>query len=234
MKSPRRLGWLWIVGVLGALLVGFVLWFALARPLVVLPRMQLAPGYGLTDASGKLVSSEDQRGVVTVYTFAYSRCEKTCDAIYDALRMLDEELARRQAANDPAGLPFSDPPLRVITLSIDPEYDTPERLNAVGLPFEPKAIEWIWLTGTPERMKSIVGGNFEVFYQTQDDGSLVFGQRLVLVDGAGVVRADLEPPNLSGEKLIAYLDYLYDEIRNSSGAANIAYEAAHFFACYPH
>ena len=35
------------------------------------------------------------------------------------------------------------------------------------------------------------------------------------------------------DKIVRHLDVLGEEVRNSHGAASLAYEAAHFFLCYP-
>lgn len=221
----KRIRPLWILAGLGAALVIGVLWFTTARPVLVLPRLSLAPGYGLTTASGDLFTSEDGRGVVTLYSFAYTGCGERCSLIYDKLQAVDAALA---------DYPALDPPLRFVTLTLDPEHDTPETLAGFELPFEPQAVEWVWLTGDPARMKLVTGGGFEILYQPQEDGSIFFDPQMALVDGNGILRGQYEMSRFSAESLVAYIDYLYQEIEQSSGAAKLAYEAAHFFACYPH
>ena len=37
----------------------------------------------------------------------------------------------------------------------------------------------------------------------------------------------------AADKIIRHLDVLGEELRNATGAATVAYEAAHFFLCYP-
>lgn len=215
----------WVLAGLGAALVIGVLWFTTARPVLVLPRLSLAPGYGLQTAEGRLFSSEDGRGVVTLYSFAYSSCGERCGMIYEKLAAIDAAMAER---------PTLEPRLRFVTLTIDPEHDTPEALAAFELPFEPQAAEWVWLTGEAEKLKLVTGGGFEVLYQAQADGSIFFDPQMVLVDGNGIIRGEYEVSRYSAESLVTYLDLLYEEIAQSSGAAKLAYEAAHFFACYPH
>ncbi len=83
-------------------------------------------------------------------------------------------------------------------------------------------------------MKLVTGGGFEILYQPQEDGSIFFDPQMALVDGNGILRGQYEMSRFSAESLVAYIDYLYQEIEQSSGAAKLAYEAAHFFACYPH
>ncbi len=221
MGKSNRLVW-WIAAV-GALLITAVLWFTIARPVVVLPRSRLSPGYTLTDSSGKPFSSEYQRGRLTLYSFAYTGCGQRCQAIYDLLRALDERLSGK-ALN---------PPLDYITISVDPARDLPAALASFPLPFQPARIKWIWLTGEESWLRNVVGGGFEVAFQPQEDGSVFFDPRLVLVDGEGVIRGEYDLAQTSADQLAYHLDLLYQEIEQSSGAGKFAYEAAHFFACYP-
>lgn len=215
-------GWIGLYGMVGVIALS-VVWFTTAKPVVVLPRVRLAPGYTLQNTAGANVSSEDARGKLNLYTFAYSECRQECAGIYASLRALDEALAGREALS---------PPLRVITLSIDPARDTPEKLAQAGLPFTPRALDWVWLTGSETWMKSVAGSGFEVLYRAREDGSIFFAPRYVLVDGEGMVRAIYEGAELDTDVFLTHLDLITTEIAQSQGATRLAYEAAHFFACY--
>ncbi len=221
MKWGRLLRVFYIAG---GLLVISILWFTTARPIVVLPRMRLSPGYGLQDVSGNLVTSDQQRGLLTLYSFAYTRCGDECHSMYAALQEIDAALA---------GQPTRQPRLQFITITVDPARDTPEALAAFPLPFDPKTVQWRWLTSSQERVKAVAGGGFEVLVQPRQDDSLFLTPRLVLVDGAGVVRASFEGSQIDSRNILAQLALLYKEIERSQGANRLAYEAAHFFACYP-
>ncbi len=221
MMSGR---WMRYVYITGALLVGAVLFFTIARPVVVLPRIRLAPGYVLQDQTAANISSEDARGKLTLYSFAYTGCKTDCAAIYDSLQAIDAAVAAQ---------PPRSPALRFVTLTIDPQHDTPQTLQNFERPFTPAAVEWIWLTGSETWMRSVTGGAFEVLYQPQDDGSVFFAPRYILVDGVGVVRAIYDGAALDAGTFMQHLALLYKEIEQSGGASRLAYEAAHFFACYP-
>ncbi|NPV75077.1 MAG: SCO family protein [Anaerolineae bacterium] len=221
MKWGRLLQVFYIAG---GLLVISILWFTTARPIVVLPRMRLSPGYGLQDASNSLVTSDQQRGLLTLYSFAYTRCGDDCRSMYAALQEIDAALADQ---------PTRQPRLQFITITVDPARDTPEALAAFALPFDPKTVQWRWLTGPQERVNAVASGGFEVLVQPRQDGSLFFTPLLVLVDGAGVVRASFEGSQIDSQNILSQLALLYKEIERSQGANRLAYEAAHFFACYP-
>jgi protein SCO1/2 len=208
-----------------AAVVAAVLIFTTARPVVVLPRIRLAPGYALLDSAGRTVSSEDQRGKLVLYSFAYTRCGEACQPVYDSLQAIDAHLAARSPR---------EPDLRLITLTLDPTRDTPTGLSNFQMPFQPPRVEWVWLTGEEKWLKNVIGGSFEVLYEPQDDGSIFFAPRFILVDGEGVVRAIYEGAVHDAARFSQHLDLLYQEIEQAAGPARLAYEAAHLFACYPH
>jgi len=218
--------WYWKAAAIAAgLVVVAILWFVVARPVLVLPRISLAPGYSLVDGSGQTVTSEDGRGILTVYTFAYSRCGQDCDGIYRTLEAIDSRLAEQ---------PPRTPALRFVTITIDPANDTQQQLAGFSPPFTPRAVEWKWLTGPEKILKNVSGGAFGVLYQPREDGTIFFAPRYVLVDGEGIVRAVYDTPELDTDRFVEQLDLVYEEIAQAQGSARLAYEAAHFFACYPH
>ena len=83
-------------------------------------------------------------------------------------------------------------------------------------------------------MKNVSGGAFGVLYQPRENGTIFFAARYVLVDGEGIVRAIYDTPELDTGRFVEQLDLVYEEIAQAQGSARLAYEAAHFFACYPH
>lgn len=210
---------------MAALVVVAILWFVIARPVLVLPRISLAPGYSLVDGSGQTVTSEDGRGKLTLYSFAYSRCGQDCSGIYRTLEAIDSRLAEQ---------PQRSPAFRFVTITIDPANDTQQQLASFSPPFQPRAVEWKWLTGPEKILKNISGGAFGVLYQPREDGTIFFAPRYVLVDGEGIVRAVYDSPELATDRFLQQLDLVYEEIAKAQGSARLAYEAAHFFACYPH
>jgi len=224
IRLMKSVGWMRIFYIVTGLLVAGVLYFTIARPVVVLPRIRLAPGYLLQDQNGVNVSSEQARGSLTLYSFAYTGCVEDCARLYASLEAIDAAVAAS---------PAREPALRFITISIDPGHDTPAVLAAFQRPYTTKAVEWTWLTGSEQWVRTVVGGSFEVLYQAQDDGSIFYAPQFVLVDGSGVVRGIYEGASLDAQRFVSQLDLLYKEIEETGGAARLAYEAAHFFACYP-
>jgi protein SCO1/2 len=222
--STRRLVW-WI-GIPGALLVLGVMAFAIFEPIQVLPRIRLAPGYHLTDQSGASITSEDARGKITLYSFRYGNCGDDCDSIDATVGEVRDRVGE---------VDLGDTDFQIVTISFDPERDTPAALTAEAASLGADGDQWRLATGDPSHLENVVRAGFKVWYEERDDGSFAFDPTLVLVDGWGVIRGEYEYQTLDtdADKIIRHLDILGEEIRNASGAASLAYEAAHFFLCYP-
>ena len=75
----------------------------------------VVPPFTLTERSGRRVSRDDLRGLVWVVDFIYTECTETCPMQSLQLARLQREF---QDATD----------LRVVSITVDPEHDTPEVL----------------------------------------------------------------------------------------------------------
>ncbi len=233
MDLASRLGRLWrfwwmraLATLLLVALVG-LFFFVTVQPVKVLPRIRVAPGFLLVDQDGQPLSSEDLRGTVVLYGFAYSRCDlEACRQTEATLRAIQEGLPARNLE----GMSF-----RILTLSLDPVHDTPEALRAYARRVGADPAVWRFATvADPALLRAVVGGGFEVYYEPQADGSIRYDPVFLLVDGWGVIRAEYRYQTLlpQTERILWHLEVLASEVRNSRGVGKLAYEAAHLFSCY--
>ena len=218
----------WHYGVLLFLLlmaVG-VLAFVIFQPIQVLPRIRLAPGFSLIDQNGERLTSEDVRGRFTLYYFTYARCDsEACQRNNQILRQVQDRLSEV----DTAGLPVT-----LVTISFDPDHDTPETLHAFASDLGADPAHWRMATTDAASLKNIIGRGFEVYYEPKADGSFAFSPTMILVDGWGIVRAVYNTRTQLPEpdRILRHLSVLAEEVRNSKGIARLGYEAAHLFLCY--
>ena len=103
------------------LIIGAAIAFALFEPIQVLPRIRLAPGYLLTDQNAQAVTSEDVRGDIVLYNFGYSGCGDDCVGMNETMIEVQQRLGEVDAG---------DTTITFVTVSFDPEVDTPEVLSA--------------------------------------------------------------------------------------------------------
>ena len=222
-KWPLRLFYVLLAG-----LVVSVLAFSVFKPIKVLPRVSLAPGFAFTNQTGAHKTSDDYRGFLTIYNFTHTHCDTGCPQTSPWMQALRAKLDQSTTVT----------PYALVTISVDPERDTPDALEAYAAQFgadQSNSVTWDWLAGDVLRTKYVVGGGFGVFYDDQPGttDTVRLDPRYVLVDGAGIVRAEYRAVELNVERVAQDIAILADEIQNSQGAARLAYEAAHLFRCYP-
>ena len=123
-------------------------------------------------------------------------------------------------------------PVELVTISFDPERDTPEALHAYAQAAGADPSRWRFATGDPARMKNIIGGGFEAYYEPDDQGGFKFSPAFALVDGWGIIRAEYRNEVPTPERVLKHIEVIQEEARNSKGVAKMGYEAAHLFLCY--
>lgn len=215
----------WLLGsgvALVAALVGTAV-FAIAQPVQVLPRMALAPGYVLTDQTGERLTNEDLRGALVVYAVSYTGCGDRCAAIDATMRQLAGRLDE---------VDTGDAAVRLVTITVDPERDSPDRLAAAAPGLGADGVVWRLAGGDPTTVRQVVGGGFEVFYEPDEDGGVRFDPAFIIVDGWGITRARNRSAVPEVDQLLDQIRLLGNEVRASTGVARFAYEAAHLFSCY--
>ncbi len=154
-----------------------------------LPVIQPAADGELLDHTGlPLGLRELTRGRVTVLSFIYTRCAaaKACPMATGVLLQL-----HRQSSQDPrlaAGL-------RLVSLSFDPQHDTPQRMAAYAMlaRSDRPAAAWHFLTASsPEKLRPILDAYGQAVDRKRNPadptGSLNHTLRVFLVDAAGNIR----------------------------------------------
>lgn len=104
-----------------------------------------APAFTLTDHEGRPLSLEDLRGSAILLDFVFTRCEGPCPMLTSAhaelQRRLPPELSTRT---------------RFLSVSVDPRYDTPERLKRYAEERGANLDGWSFLTGDPEAVAAVL------------------------------------------------------------------------------
>lgn len=207
-------------------LVGGAFAFKIFQPVQVLPRIRLAPGYMVVDQDGERITNEDMRGSFVLYNFTYTNCPDDCEQMNQTMRTIQDQLDTVE---------LGDIDVSLVTISFDPERDTPEVLQAYAESVNADPDVWRFATlADPTMMKYVIGGGFETYYEAQADGSFKFDPAFILVDGWGIVRGEYRYQTMTSdsERILRHLGVLAEEVVNSQGANSIAYEAAHYFLCY--
>lgn len=221
----KRIGIIVLLSLVGLLIISAFA-FAVIQPVKVLPRIRLSPGFSMTDQKGEQLTNEDLRGKFVLYNFSYTNCDPPCGQLDQTMKEVQEGLDEVMVA----GIP-----VKLVTISVDPQRDTPEVMQAYAEKVGADPEIWSFATTTKEKLlKTIVGAGFEAYYQARDDGEFDLTPSYVLVDGQGIIRGEYQyvtsPP--SAERILQHINVLQEEVLKSVGAAKLVYEAAHLFMCY--
>jgi cytochrome oxidase Cu insertion factor (SCO1/SenC/PrrC family) len=99
-----------------------------------LPIYGSVPDFALTDQHGRLVRRADLEGKVWIASFIFTNCPEECP-------LMTAEMAQFQS--DLANIPD----FRLVSISIDPERDTPSVLSQYADRFKADSERWLFLTG---------------------------------------------------------------------------------------
>ncbi|NTV63702.1 MAG: SCO family protein [Oscillochloris sp.] len=229
-ESRQRLRFGWVQPLIGGMgvLLGAVtllaLWFALAQPVKVMPRIRTMPAFLITNQDGQPAGDAELRGRLVLMNFSYTRCGAECAD-------LDKKLQQVQAALAPPNRLGRE--IMLATISLDPAHDTPEVLRAYAAQLGARPSDWFFLTGAPAEIKGLVGGELGIYYEQPDAaGHMEHDDEVLLIDEHGILRARYTPETLTTDRLSRDLG-LMDQERTSSGVMRQVYEVSHLFLCYP-
>ena len=150
-----------------------------------LPQLGALPEFSFTRQDGSAWGSAQLRGHPYVANFIFTRCPTVCPEF-------TRKMARVQKDTATYG-----PGLQLVSFSVDPTYDTPERLAEYARKHGANPARWSFLTGDYERLKDTVVSSFKISMgrESLDEADVMgifHGNHFVLVDGAGEIRGYYE------------------------------------------
>jgi protein SCO1 len=159
------------------------------------------PTFQLTDQTGSTFSSKALAGHVTLLDFIYTHCTDACPLLSATF----QEAQRKLAADSSLG-----PSVMLVSLSVDPQHDTPPVLAEYGQQFKADAANWKMLTGDWDQVYDVVTG-FKVATRPPRPAAdapvpggteLTHTTRIVLIDQQLQVRAYLDGDGATADDLI--------------------------------
>ena len=147
------------------------------------------PTFRLTNQQGAAFGSDELRGRVWVANFMFTSCPSSCPR-------LTRHMARVQSRLRNEG-----DSLRLVSFSVDPTVDTPERLRTYGGQYGVDASRWSLLTGTNEAVQNISIRGFNLALEAPAyegprpaNYNILHGEHIMLIDRRmhirGYFRAD--------------------------------------------
>ncbi len=153
VKPSYRLGILIVVFTVvasTALVVAAHLSGRLGPPRPVAENLESSPfplgSFRLTERSGKIVTEAELSGNVWVAAFIYTRCPGPCPKVSSVMKGLQG--------------PLGDAGVKLVSLSVDPEYDTPAVLTKYANGLEADPNRWWFLTGDKDAIMDLIFKRF--------------------------------------------------------------------------
>lgn len=141
---------------------------------------EVIPDVELLNQDGKTIRLSDFRGKTVLLTFIYTRCPMPtfCPRLSSRFAAVERDVAK-----DPKEYERT----QLVSVSIDPKFDTPVVLRKYGLAYlgdDPKGFaHWSFAVPTPENLKKLAEA-FALIYE-EEDNQIAHSMSTVLIDANG-------------------------------------------------
>ena len=146
------------------------------EPLAVGDKM---PNYPFTNSLGEKVELKDFAGQAYAFTFIFTRCPfpTFCPRMNNNFEAAYKQLI---------AMPNAPTNWHLLSISFDPEFDTPQRLKEYSATYNPDPKKWSWVTGAMIEIDAITEQLGLVF--TFENNTYNHTLRTAVVDKNGVIR----------------------------------------------
>jgi cytochrome oxidase Cu insertion factor (SCO1/SenC/PrrC family) len=104
--------------------------------------------FTFTERSGRKVTKADLLGHPWLISFIFTRCAGPCPRVSGRMA----ELQRQLAGTD----------VKLVTLTVDPDFDKPDVLNRYAQSFGADAKRWLYLTGDKDKTYRLINESFKM------------------------------------------------------------------------
>jgi protein SCO1/2 len=153
-------------------LAAFVFASACTDPALKLPEYGTIPQFTMTDSEGHPFTAKALDGKVWIADVIYTNCPAECPRMTAQMHKIEQQVK-------------GDPNLRLVSISVDPQRDTPSVLSAFAKRFGGPTPQWTFLTGSPETVHLIA---YQTFHVGDVIGKIEHSTKFVLIDKRGHLR----------------------------------------------
>ena len=158
----------------------------------------LAPSFSLTNQKNEMLTEQDLLGQVYVVEFFFTTCPSICPIMTNNLLKVQKAYA-------------SEMRLSLLSVSINPNYDTPEVLTEYAKSYGITHPNWHLLTGDSEAIFAMANTGFNLYVGpgSELDGGFEHSGFFALVDAQGKIRSRYDQ---YGNPIIYYDGLETDEV----------------------
>ena len=142
------------------LLILLGVFLAAVLPAIVIPTLMCRPEhkpppklgqitpFQHVEQTGAAFTDEAMRGHVSIVSFVFTRCDTICPVISMKMQRIQDktfDLGKQ---------------VKLVSFSVDPAYDTPERLAEYGTRYQANPERWRFVTGPFDKVHALIEGPF--------------------------------------------------------------------------
>jgi protein SCO1/2 len=178
---------------------------ALLRQVPPMPKdLGAIPAFALTDQNGEAFGSKNLAGKVVIVDFIFTRCGSICPTLSAEMEKIQYRLRNAGDA------------VHMVTITVDPDYDTPPRLEAYARTYHADERLWTFVTGPYDDVrKAVVQGFKETMEKDpvpggdpQSDYMILHGGHLILVDQTGHIRGYYDTDDTDVDQMMSDVELL--------------------------
>jgi protein SCO1/2 len=131
------------------------------------------PDLTLTDQNGREVSLASLKGRPVLIDFVYTSCASTCPLQTAKMAKVAKLLGPQLGSQ-----------VMIVSLTLDPETDTPAKLNDYARRYGADSSSWLFLTGAPKTVDKALA-RFKLKRERASDGQVMHVAAAFLIGGDG-------------------------------------------------
>jgi protein SCO1 len=169
-----------------------------------------APDFTLQDAEGQAVRLEDFHGKVVVLHFIYTNCPDICPLHTERIAKIQEMVNQTPMREL----------VQIVTITTDPEHDTPEVLREYGPAHGLDSVNWLFLTSGPNRPEDATRALAERFgheFTETEGGYQIHGVVTHVIDREGRWQANFHGLRFDPTNLVVYVNALVNDAGTPHG-----------------
>lgn len=165
------------------LLVVLGIWWGMSFFKKSLFTVMKVPNFELLDQNNQKISNKDLIGKVYLVEFFFSKCPTICPVMNSNMKFIQDNINNKD--------------FEIVSISIDPENDTPAVLKAHADKLGVKSSNWHFVTGNRTYIDKLAS-EFNIYVGNQEDKgeSLNHSGMIALVDKEGNIRCRFDDKNM--------------------------------------
>jgi protein SCO1/2 len=160
-----------------------------------------APNFTLANPEGEKVSLKKFGGKIKIINFVYTSCPDACPIVTGKLSKLQEILREEGLLGGK---------IEIISISLDPERDTPAQLRKYAEGFKAESNGWVFLRGTQKETKKVLS-DYDIWSKRLEDGTINHVMRVYLVDSNDRIREIYNTAFLQPELVVRDIEMILIE-----------------------